>query len=56
MALLRLFNSALVLNSFLLLVLPVANADGDVMKFTDADFKEGIKPYDVLLVKFYAPW
>uniref|UniRef100_A0AAF5Q208 Protein disulfide-isomerase n=1 Tax=Wuchereria bancrofti TaxID=6293 RepID=A0AAF5Q208_WUCBA len=56
MAQLRLFNHALVLNLFLLLVLPVANGDGDVMKFTDADFKEGSKPYDVLLVKFYAPW
>ncbi|VDO46186.1 unnamed protein product [Brugia timori] len=56
MAQLRLFNHASVLNLFLLLVLPVANGDGDVMKFTDADFKEGIKSYDVLLVKFYAPW
>ncbi|VDO45640.1 unnamed protein product, partial [Onchocerca flexuosa] len=54
MTLFRLFDAVLILN--LLLVLPLANADGDVMKFTDADFKEGIKPYDVLLVKFYAPW
>uniref|UniRef100_A0A915PNW4 protein disulfide-isomerase n=1 Tax=Setaria digitata TaxID=48799 RepID=A0A915PNW4_9BILA len=55
MTLLRLFDAALIWNS-LLLILPVTEADGDVMKFTDADFKEGIKPYDVLLVKFYAPW
>ncbi|VDN45758.1 unnamed protein product [Gongylonema pulchrum] len=26
------------------------------MKFTDATFKDGIKPYDILLVKFFAPW
>lgn len=51
----NLFAAALVLNLFLL-ILPVVNADDDVMKFTDATFKEGIQPYDVLLVKFYAPW
>uniref|UniRef100_A0A0R3RV38 Protein disulfide-isomerase n=1 Tax=Elaeophora elaphi TaxID=1147741 RepID=A0A0R3RV38_9BILA len=56
MALLRSFNTALISYSLSLLLLPVAKADGDVMEFTDSDFKEGIKPYDVLLVKFYAPW
>lgn len=30
--------------------------DGDVMKFTDANFEEKIKDYEILLVKFYAPW
>nr|CDQ01740.1 BMA-PDI-3, isoform e [Brugia malayi] len=55
MAQLRLFNHASVLNLFLLLVLPVANGDGDVMKFTDADFKEGIKSYDVWALQETGP-
>lgn len=37
-------------------VLSEKQPESDVMKFTDANFKEGIKPFDVLLVKFYAPW
>ncbi|MCP9259867.1 Protein disulfide-isomerase [Dirofilaria immitis] len=50
MTLVRLFDAS-IFKLFLFLILPLTNADGDVMKFTDADFKEGIKPYDVLLVR-----
>ncbi|VDK41593.1 unnamed protein product [Gongylonema pulchrum] len=39
-----------------LLFWAAVNADDAVMKFTDATFKDGIKPYDILLVKFFAPW
>jgi protein disulfide-isomerase A1 len=28
----------------------------DVLVFTDSDFENKVKQYDVLLAEFYAPW
>ncbi|VDM95864.1 unnamed protein product [Thelazia callipaeda] len=49
-------GTSLALTVNLLWLLAAIDANGDVMKLTDANFRESIANLDLVLVKFYAPW